>query len=255
METKYISLLFLVSFLGADVIPPGVHWYDKCAEITNADSLGDTVLVCYSEYAYNVIGNLKATISQDTCLPKCYRNATYYVFWSYRDSVIFRTLNGFDYEGIINGSVTNEPLYLLSNKINPNGGYIEDAVPLVQEELYYRLCPGPRLALWKKVSKFSDLRPDSTEYFDVPTEKGNKGTPQKVSLSFTANSLVYRLPASEGVTLNFFDPAGKLVARLSHSGTVGKDNKVALPKLPAGTYLVKLTSAHYSASASVAIRH
>ena len=241
MKIIITLLAFTTMMVCADVIPPGSHSYNRCIKITNADSLGDTVLI-YHENAYNCTSYV---ILPGNCLVTYYKYANHYVFWSWRDTVSSRTLKGFNYTGV------NEPLFLVTTSINPGAGIAEDANPLIAEEDYYRLCDGFQLALWKRVSKFNDGSPDLTETFPIAAEKAVKSAVAKVELSFTESSLIYRLPSAEPIKLEFYDPSGKLAARLAGSG---QENRITLPKLAAGNYFVKLKSSHYAASSAVTIR-
>jgi hypothetical protein len=129
-----LALLFILAALvphtQADVIFPGTHYVDRCAMISNAENFSETIFVA------NITGPManqkdspNYAIQNNKCLKKGYKFNRLNIYWLNKADV---PTNGID------SAQLNEN-QLLSNAIEPYGGYVDDANAKTAENITYTI--------------------------------------------------------------------------------------------------------------------
>lgn len=241
LAAAILVILFCLQPGFADVIPPGMHYVSVCTKVTNADTFPDFALVQVTNL---IIGTDTSLVISTNCLHASR--------WG-GNSLFSVPKHMLDSTGIHNiGSAM-----VLAGKPNNTGGYyISDSIPLASEEIsytFYRTSSGSYLVgMSRKVSHYSDNTPDKIETFSLPIVNIERATSAKsvstVQLWCRDGNIVFTLPSPEPASLSILNAAGQKVYGIRSLAPANQGNTVAVPKLPAGAYLVKLTSEHYQAT-------
>jgi len=137
-----LSILFINSFIvldaKADIITAGTHSVDKCVKITNSLDFSEY----YTIAVINPLGIVQpgkkhgiggSIIKPNECLTKGYKFNSLSIYLANKNYINSIGVEKFD------PSTTSDSFYLLSDQIEPWGGYIKDTYAITAEDVEYSL--------------------------------------------------------------------------------------------------------------------
>lgn len=254
MKTKLafftIIMLLLITNGYCDIILDNTHHVDKCVKITNIEDYPD---VCLVVYVNEVMSYPTYIVSSANCLTKGYKYNVLNVL-----AVNKSYLSGKDISRI---NWLKDAHALPSNiKIEPEGGYVHDSIPISGIEEYYRIVgfsdSNVIIYKWKQVTKFNNGKPDLIENIEYaePTiplyQKIMVGTHPSQNPSAIE---LYPNPATKKIHLRITDnytgplsvelvtSTGKAMKTISlHKLSSVFDYDIPVANVAKGAYLVKV---------------
>jgi len=150
MSKSFLALLLFgllaVSFAHADVIMPGTHQVDRAVTISNAEIFSGKYLLAVVDGPTG--GLATAIIKNGEVLEKGYKFNSYHVFWAPKDYVdkvgvtnivVDSCYFSQDYcKGLnVSANLPDSNLHLVSNEIEPYGGFVDDTDTIQAERITY----------------------------------------------------------------------------------------------------------------------
>ncbi|MBN1758115.1 MAG: hypothetical protein JW863_07355 [Chitinispirillaceae bacterium] len=135
-----------VSFLRADVIPPDHHVVARCVTIANLDEFPDMVIVGGYVPISDAQKVERYVVKPDSCLTKGYKFNSFYLFWADKSYFDVTGLENLPLEELLPQSAKRLAPILpapsigrFSSSPEPYCAPVPDSIPVVREELIYRL--------------------------------------------------------------------------------------------------------------------
>jgi len=264
LSLVFISYLFCDTCLG-DVIVINVHYVDKCVKITNIDDFPDVSLLGYPHPgAMNYDTYL---ISSNQCLTKGYDYNDFYIYAVNKEYLIGKDIKKLD--------LFKDPNAMLSNNhIIPFGGYIQDSIPILAVEEYYKIVGFSKtqviLYKWQEITKFNNGKPDSTSTYAYEGDVSQLYQKIQVGINTKQNASsidVYPNPAQKNfhlkmnnsyhgsVAIQLINFDGKLVKSLNLTKTTQiLDTDIHVENLAVGSYYVSVNFGELVESKKIVIK-
>jgi hypothetical protein len=238
----------------------------KCVKFTNIEDFPNVALVG-AVTGPMIYGYTSYLIKQDSCLSGTYWANKLHVLWTYQDHLDSVGLDSLDIASIIDTSdglyktLAGPAVFLLTDEINPSGGYIPDTDPLESREefytLFYNFDQG-KLDLWKskELLKYNDGTPDKTVTYEPPASISTKpvqSTGPGQSIKISSTHIHFTVPQKGRAMLIVYNLAGQKVYSKSLVCKSLTRNQVPVPSLASGMYILNLEGENFKASSKLVV--
>lgn len=257
-----ITACFVVSSAGsaihADIIPPDHHPVARCITVTNLDAFPDIVLVGGYVPVSNAQHVERYIVKPDSCLTMGYKFNRFYLFWVLRSYLDEQGVENLPLKSLLPlpakrqaTIVTTPQIGLISPAVNPYGGTLPDANPVVREQLHYQLYTNNEngnflIHLIEKIT--TDTAGKETRTTMPPVAIHNTlphKTPAATTTAFTARLTSGRLDVTAhfdgSLKAQLIDCNGRTITQLTRGCHAGSTYSTLAPELSAGMYWLRLT--------------
>ena len=160
-----VIILFIHRTAFCDIIPENSHWVYKCAKIINANDFNNIYFIGYVPFLWldpSESGE-HYIINSSTCLSKGNPFNPFEIWAIEKGNFTEQEVLSFDYPNEYGAVKSNIQIY-------PNGGYIQDSIPIDSIAEFYRVMgftwKNVIIYKWKEVFSFSNGQPDSVNYYE-----------------------------------------------------------------------------------------
>jgi len=269
MKTKITLLAITFLLFGklsyGDVIMENTHHVAKCVKITNIDDYPDVALI---GYGVEVMPITTYIITPSTCLTNGYKFNVLNVLAVNKSYLETKNLTKTDW--------LKDGHALPSNiKIDPEGGYVYDTIPLSAIEEYYKIIGFSEtnviLFKWKEVTKYNNGLADSIKTYTY-TEDVTKLNQKIILNTRPVESLlsifdIYPNPAHNklnvkiesiypvSIPIEIANMEGKVIKYIAVDKSMNATTtQINISDLPKGTYDVSVRMGKYKESKKLVIK-